>query len=46
MLRLNVSLDRLEVAAEETRKILESFGLLETPLEERRKEESEYRWFV
>ncbi|MEM2102870.1 MAG: proteasome assembly chaperone family protein [Candidatus Bathyarchaeia archaeon] len=46
MLRLDVSLDRLEAAAEETRKILESFGLLETPLEERRKEESEYRWFV
>lgn len=46
MLHLNVNLDKLNVAAEETRKILESFGLLESPLEERRKEESEYHWFV
>ena len=46
MLHLNVNLSRLDVAAEATRKILESFGLLESPSEERRKEESEFRWFV
>ncbi|HVP41365.1 MAG TPA: PAC2 family protein [Candidatus Krumholzibacteriaceae bacterium] len=45
MLHLNVNLSRLDVAAEATKKILESFGLLESPLEERRKEE-EFRWFV
>jgi uncharacterized protein (TIGR00162 family) len=46
MLHLNVNLSRLDVAAEATRKILESFGLLESPLEDRRKEESEFRWFI
>jgi uncharacterized protein (TIGR00162 family) len=45
MLHLNVNLSRLDVAAETTKKILESFGLLESPSEERRKEE-EFRWFV
>jgi hypothetical protein len=45
MLHLNLNLNRLDVAAEATKKILESFGLLEQPLEERRKEE-EFRWFV
>jgi len=45
MLHLNVNLSRLDVAAETTRKILEAFGLLESPLE-RRKEESEYHWFI
>jgi len=46
MLHLNINLERLDTAAEETRKILESFGLLESPLEERRKEESEPHWFI
>jgi uncharacterized protein (TIGR00162 family) len=45
MLHLNVNLNRLDVATEETRKILESFGLLESPSEER-KEESEPKWFI
>jgi hypothetical protein len=45
MLHLNVNLSRLDVAAEATKTILESFGLLESPSEERRKEE-EFRWFV
>jgi len=45
MLHLNVNLSRLDVAAEATKTILESFGLLESPPEERRKEE-EFRWFV
>ncbi len=46
LLHLNVNLSRLDVAAEATRKILESFGLLEAPVNERRKEESDFRWFV
>ena len=45
MLHLNVNLSSLDVAAEATKKILESFGLLESPLEERRKE-GDFRWFV
>lgn len=45
MLHLNVNLTSLDVAAETTKKILESFGLLESPSEERRKE-GEFRWFV
>ena len=46
MLRLNVNLSQLDVAAEATRKILESFGLLEAPSEERRKEGSGFRGLV
>lgn len=45
LLHLTLDLGRLDVAAETTKKILESFGLLESPSEERRKEE-EFRWFV
>lgn len=45
MLHLNVNLSSLDVAAEATKKILESFGLLESPLEERRKDE-DFRWFI
>jgi hypothetical protein len=46
MLGLNVNLSQLDVAAEATRKILESFGLLESRLEERRKEGSSFRGLV
>jgi uncharacterized protein (TIGR00162 family) len=45
MLHLNIDLNRLDVAAETTKKILESFGLLESQSDERRKEE-EFHWFV
>jgi len=45
MLHLSLDLSRLDEATETTKKILESFGLLESPFEERRKEE-EFRWLV
>jgi uncharacterized protein (TIGR00162 family) len=45
-LKLNVDLSRLDVAAERTQKILESFGLIKPIMEERKKEEQQFRWFV
>jgi len=45
MLNLKVDMSRLDVATETTRKILESFGLVAQPKEEKRKEEP-YRWHV
>jgi hypothetical protein len=46
MLHLNVNLSRLDLAAETTRKILESFGLAAQPREKERKEESRFRWHI
>lgn len=46
MLHLNVDLSRLNLAVETTRKILESFGLAAQPREEKRKEESRFRWHI
>jgi len=45
MLHLNVDMDRLDSAAEATRGILESFGMVTQPVQEKRKEEP-YRWHV
>jgi len=45
MLKLNVNMERLGTAAEKTREILESFGLVAQSPEEKRKEEP-YRWHV
>lgn len=45
-LKLNVDMSRLDLAAKETQKILESFGLIRTIKEERKKEEQRFRWFV
>jgi uncharacterized protein (TIGR00162 family) len=45
-LNLNLDLSRLDSAAEETRKILESFGLIRTVEEEKKKEEQQFRWFI
>jgi uncharacterized protein (TIGR00162 family) len=45
-LKLNVDMSRLDLAAEKTQKILESFGLIRTIKEERKKEEQQFRWFV
>jgi uncharacterized protein (TIGR00162 family) len=45
MLNLKVSLDLLEDTVDETRKLLESFGLLDQSQKERKKE-SGFRWFV
>jgi len=45
MLHLKVDMNRLDVAAETTREILESFGLVAQSTEEKRKEEP-YRWHI
>ncbi len=45
MLHLKVDMNRLDAAAETTREILESFGLVAQPAEKKRKEEP-YRWHI
>lgn len=45
-LNLNIDSSKLDVAAEETKKILESFGLLRSATEEKKKEEQQFRWFI
>jgi uncharacterized protein (TIGR00162 family) len=45
-LSLNLDLSQLDVATEKTQKILESFGLVRTVREERKKEEQPFRWFI
>jgi len=45
MLHLNVDLSRLDIAAEATRSILESFGIITQPTEEARKE-PRFRWLI
>jgi uncharacterized protein (TIGR00162 family) len=45
-LGFNVDMSRLDVAAEETKKILESFGLIRSGSEEKKKEEQQFRWFI
>ena len=45
-LNLNVDMTRLDVAAEETKKILESFGLIRTVGEEKKKAQQPFRWFI
>ncbi len=46
-LGLNVDLSGLDVAAEETRKVLELFGMSKTgSTEEKKKEEQPFRWFI
>ncbi len=44
-LNLKVDLSRLDIAAEKTTKILESFGWVRTVKEEKKREE-QFRWFV
>ena len=46
MLRLRVDLTRLDVAAEATRDILRSFGLIARPTEVRTREEPRFRWLI
>jgi len=45
-LNLNVDLSRLDVAAESTKKILESFGLIRVVGEEKKRQEQPFRWTV
>lgn len=45
-LNTNIDLSRLDKAAEETKKMLESFGLIRNVVEEKKKEEQQFRWFI
>jgi hypothetical protein len=44
-LDLDINLSRLEMAAEKTKRLLETFGLVSSSVEEK-KEEQPFRWFV
>jgi predicted ATP-grasp superfamily ATP-dependent carboligase len=45
-LGLNVDLSRLDAAVAETKRSLESFGLINNLGEEKKKEEQQMRWFI
>jgi predicted ATP-grasp superfamily ATP-dependent carboligase len=45
-LKMNVDLSKLDFAVEETKKVLESFGLLRASGEEKKREEQPFRWFI
>jgi hypothetical protein len=45
-LKLNVDLSKLEASAEETKRILDSLGLIRNLAEEKKKEEQQMRWFI
>jgi uncharacterized protein (TIGR00162 family) len=45
-LNLNVDLTKLEASAEETKRILDSLGLIRNLAEEKKKEEQQMRWFI
>jgi uncharacterized protein (TIGR00162 family) len=45
-LDLNVDLSKLDVTADQTKKALESFGLIRNIAEEKKKEEQQMRWFI
>jgi proteasome assembly chaperone (PAC2) family protein len=45
-LNLNIDLSRLDAATEKTQKILESFGLVRSVQEEKKKEEQQFRWYI
>jgi uncharacterized protein (TIGR00162 family) len=45
-LNLNIDLSKLDATAEQTKKILESFGLIRNLAEEKEKKEQQLRWFI
>ncbi len=45
-LDLNVDLSKLDASAEETKRILDSLGLIRNLAEEKKKEEQQMRWFI
>jgi uncharacterized protein (TIGR00162 family) len=45
-LSLSVDLSKLDATADETKKVLESFGLIRNIAEEKKKEEEQMRWFI
>jgi predicted ATP-grasp superfamily ATP-dependent carboligase len=45
-LKLNIDLSKLEESGSEIKKVLESFGIVRTITEEKKKEEEQLRWFI
>jgi uncharacterized protein (TIGR00162 family) len=45
-LKLDVDLSGLETSADQTKKMLDSFGLIRNLAEEKKKEEQQMRWFI
>jgi len=45
-LNLNIDLSRLDATAEQTKRMLQSFGLVRNIAEEKKKEEQQMRWFI
>ena len=45
-LKLNIDLSKLDASAEETKRILDSLGLIRNLAEEKKKEEQQMRWFI
>jgi uncharacterized protein len=45
-LKLDVDLSGIEVSGEEIKKMLESFGIIRSITEEKKKEEQQLRWFI
>ncbi len=45
-LNMDVDLSKVDLAAEETKRILESFGLIRNVGEEKKREEQQFRWFI
>ena len=45
-LKVNIDLSKLDSAAEQTRKTLESFGVIKNVIQEKKKEEQKFRWFI
>lgn len=45
-LKMSIDVTRVDVAAEETKKVLESFGLIRNVGEEKKREEQQFRWFI
>jgi predicted ATP-grasp superfamily ATP-dependent carboligase len=45
-LKLNVDLSHLDASADETKKMLASFGLIRTIGEEKKKDEQKFRWSI
>jgi uncharacterized protein (TIGR00162 family) len=43
---MNIDLSKLDIAAEETKKMLEAFGLIRNVGEEKKREEQGFRWFI
>src|SRR3990172_5599093 len=45
-LKLDIDLSRLEASTEQTKKVLDSFGLIRNLGQEKKKEEEQMRWFI